>query len=351
MIQQRSIIDDTVRNVNEIGKSARQTQGQLELLSSTVVRIGQQFMQHQIETKKAVQEVDSKVGDVDQKVETLSKSLQEVRGKLARRDETAALFMPHMHSLFNGETGVVGICPVGYEDEGGVMHKLLVASLPLLIWYFERAKNGVRIPELTIRSFFSSGQEFMLYPKLPYPDFIDITLRTPFKIRAIGVHGDRNESFNRQNFLIFEGESAQRALAQAKLDYPSQTSVRTLALTETRRVHTHGNDGNKIAFTQKSLRSTDSGPILSYGNKSFKMHEKAQVPAMGFPWTVENYDLPYVREFFNTSKELMHGRHIVGGEVLLTSSLVLTHAQEYQKRLKKIEADITRANKKRRLAK
>jgi len=267
--------------------------------------------------------------------------------KTTKRDETSALFMPFIHTLFNGETGVVGMCPVGYEDSAGVMHKVVVASLPLLIWYFERAKEGVRVPELTIRSYFSSGYDFMLYPKLPYADFIDITLRTPFKIRAIGVRGDRNESFNRQNFLVFEGESVQKALAQAKLDYPTQTRNRELLLSETKRAHSHGNDGNKIAYIQKSLRSTESGPIQIYGNKSFTMSEKACIPAMGYPWTVENYDLPYVREFFKTSRELMRGRHIVGGEVLASSSLVLTHAQEYKKRKGEIEAGIAKAAKKR----
>eukprot|EP00903_Cladosiphon_okamuranus_P017788 g16373.t1 len=345
--QRRKLLDDAVVSICQLGKSASRTQNQLNMLSETVSTIGAQFIRHQQDTKRAVDVVDSKVDLVDEKVDCLSKSLQEMRGKLARKDETAALFMPYMPSLFNGETGVVGLCPVGYEDGGGVMHKLVVVSLPLLIWYFERAKDGVRIPELTIRSFFSSGQEFMLYPKFPYPDFVDITLRTPYKIRAIGKNRDRNEPFNRNNILIYEGSSVQKALAQAKRDYPAQTAGR-LSLADSRKVHSHGHDGNKIAYTQGNLKTTDSGPILIYGNKNFQMNEKAQIPAMGYPWTVENYDLPYVREFFNTTKALQHGRHIVGGEVLPTSSLVLTHAQEYKKRSKQIEADIVKASNKRR---
>ena len=352
----RSILDDTIVTIGKIGKVAESTQNQLAntnsqlgVLSSTVQTIGQRLIDHQIETEKCVRKVDEKVDLVDDKVDNVAESLKQIRSQLAKRDETSALFMPFIHTLFNGQTGVVGMCPVGYEDSGGTMHKVVVASLPLLIWYFARAKEGVRVPELSIRSFFSSGYDFMLYPKLAYSDFVDVTLRTPFKIRAIGSRGDRNEAYNRQNFLIFEGESVQKALAQAKVDYPLKTKNLELLLSDTRRTHTHGNDGNKIAYTQKSLRSMESGPILIYGNKSFSMSEKARIPAMGYPWTVENYDLPYVREFFKTSKDLMRGRHIVGGEVLASSSVVLTHAQEYEKRKREIEAGIAKTAKKRKV--
>lgn len=105
--------------------------------------------------------------------------------------------------------------------------------------------------------------------------------------------------------------------------------------------------GADVNYTQKNLRSTESGLILIYGNKRFTMSEKALVPAMGISATKENYDSPYVYEFFKTSRELMAGRHIVGGQVSTSSSLVRTHAQQYESMKKTIEADITKKKRKR----
>jgi hypothetical protein len=43
-------------------------------------------------------------------------------------------------------------------------------------------------------------------------EFVNILLRTPYKIRAIGRSGRNNEAVNRNNFIILDGESVKEAL-------------------------------------------------------------------------------------------------------------------------------------------
>lgn len=330
---------ETKAEVKETKAEVIETKEKVSQLSQDVQKSGEKLVEHQIETKE-------KVSDVQVQLTGLSQGFAALRREVASREDTRQQYMKVLHTLFNGATGVVGMCPVGFKDTDGVHHKLLVLSMPIMIWYLSKAKTGVKLTELAIRSFFASGSPFQLAPMFVYSDFIDILIRTPYKIRAIGPKSDRNEGINRNNFIILDGETARAKLAEAKEMYNIVDTE--LALEPVRRAHTHGNDGQRIAFTKGTKTSNDSGPIQIYGNKFFTMEAMARIPAMGIPWTVEMYDLPYVYEFFGTTKAAANGRHIVGGKFAGERvAPVKTHAQEYKARGPEMLAMIEAKNKKR----
>jgi hypothetical protein len=343
-IQQRvgnafEVVGKLGKKIVEIQDEIRENVGQVRSQVSDVQEV-------QEETKEEVVQVRSQVSDVQSDLKGLREDLSTLRREVASTEDTRQQFMRVLHTLFNGATGVIGMCPVGFRDVDNVFHKLVVVSMPIMVWYFKKAKTGVKLTELAIRAFFASGNPLQLAPEFVYSDFIKIMLRTPFKIRAIGTRGNRNDRANRNEFIILDGETARVKLAEAKGMY-NLTSTE-LALETVRRPHSHGHDGQRIAFTLGSKNSKNSGKIQIYGNKIFTMDEMARIPAMGIPLTVEMYDLPYVLEFFGLTKATANGRHIVGGEVALDLAEVQTHQQAFEGRREEMEAILTSKKKRKR---
>lgn len=169
--QKKGSIGDMISGLASVQMT---TQSQLDsmILSqksslSCINELGRQFVNLQRSTDAKVDNVDTKVEKVDGKVSHVTKEVsyvtkevakltrenQKTRRDLFKKSGSNPLFLPVLHQLFNGKTGVYGWFPVGYTDAQGVLHKVVVISMHVLIWYYERERPDVKIPDLKIRSY------------------------------------------------------------------------------------------------------------------------------------------------------------------------------------------------------
>lgn len=135
------------------------------------------------DVKSNLETVDSKVDDVARNVKEMQQDQEDARQKEKKKSAKDRQFLAPLASLVNTKTGFFGWQPVRYTNEMNKTYKVVVLSMPILVWYHLKGRPDAQIPEVTTRAYYGGEEAFPLHAEVPYNDFGAILQRTVFKPR------------------------------------------------------------------------------------------------------------------------------------------------------------------------
>lgn len=269
------------------------------------------------EVNTKMDDVASQVSSVKSKVERMEQQQHDVLQQEAKKSAKDKQFMSPLAAMFNTKTGFIAFMPVQYTNGSNQTYKVVVLSMPNLVWYNKIGRPDGQHCEIETRSYFGKDDPIRLHVHIPYKGFCSILEKTPFKPRV----ASKNESWNRFNFLMVSLDEWKRVERENEEDYPNRP--RTLPLIP-RKDRGFAHLGNNVAYTQGAPGDLSTGFYQPF-ERSFNMEEMALVPAMGRTWTSEALDIPIIRDLFGVTEEERGKYHIVGGK--LEAATIKTHAE------------------------